>query len=232
MAKSLKQKNQPQLITFVVSNAIGLGLIDLGLSRLLAVLQELSKGDWTILGKLIAIPAFLTLITGTFGWVMPRAGKEFLVFWKIRNCLPSSGAFTLIGPHDPRVDMQRLIGKYGPLPEEPGEQTPLWYRIYRAHKEEASVEDAHGAFLRFREMTTLCVAFIIVSAVSVAYFAIGGRPLLFGALLLVLEYLTVMIAARNAATRLVANVLAIESATISVDSSERQPLLYPRNAIL
>jgi hypothetical protein len=217
MPKSLKQKNQPQLITFVVSNAIGLGLIALGLSRLLAVFQELSKGDWTILGKLIAIPAFLTLITGILGWVMPRAGKEFLVFWKIRNCLPSSRAFTLIGPRDPRVDMQRLISKYGSLPEEPGQQTALWYRIYRAHKEEASVEDAHGAFLRFREMTTLCVAFIIVSAVSVTYFAIGGKQFLFGVLLLVFEYLTVMIAARNAATRFVANVLAIESASISVD---------------
>jgi hypothetical protein len=224
MAKSLKQKNQPQLITFVVSNAIGLGLIALGPSRLLAVLQELSKGDWTILGKLIAIPDFLSLITGTLGWVMPRAGKEFLVFWKFRNCLPSSRAFTLIGPRDPRVDMQRLIRKYGSPPVEPAQQTALWYRIYRAHTEEASVEDAHGAFLRFREMTTLCVTLIIVSAVSAMYFAIGGRQLIFGLLLLALEYLTVMIATRNAAARLVANVLAIESATISVDSSERPPL--------
>ena len=222
MGKSLKQKNQPQLITFVVSNAIGLGLIALGPSRLLAVLQELSKGDWTILGKLIAIPAFLTLITGTLSWVMPRAGKEFLVFWKIRNCLPSSGAFTLIGPHDPRVDMQRLIGKYVSLPEEPGQQTQLWYRIYRAHKDEASVEDAHGAFLRFREMTTLCVAFLIVSAVSLAYFSIGERQLLLGILILVLEYLIVMIAARNAATRFVANVLALESATYTGDSANQE----------
>ena len=222
MAKSLKQKNQPQLITFVVSNAIGLGLIALGLSPLLAVLQELSKGDWTILGKLIAIPAILTLITGTFGWVMPRAGKEFLVFWKIRNCLPSSRAFTLIGPRDPRVDMRRLISKYGSLPEESGQQTALWYRIYRAHKEEASVEDAHGAYLRFREMATLCVAFIIVSAVCAAYLTIGGRKLLLGMLLLVLEYLVVMIAARNAATRFVANVLALESAKTTGDPSGQE----------
>ncbi len=222
MAKSLKQKNQPQLITFVVSNAIGLGLIALGLSRLLASLQELSKGGWTILGKLIAIPAFLTLITGTLGWVMPRAGKEFLVFWKIRNCLPSSRAFTLIGPRDPRVDMQRLISKYGSLPEEPEQQTAFWYRIYRAHKEEASVEDAHGAYLRFREMTTLCSTFIIVGVVCVGYFDIRGRPLLLGVLLLAIEYLEVMFAARNAATRFVANVLALESATTTGDSSDRE----------
>lgn len=222
MAKSLKQKNQPQLITFVVSNAIGLGLIALGPSRLLAVLQQLSKGDWTIIGKLIAIPAFLTLITGILGWLMPRAGKEFLVFWRIRNCLPSSRAFTLIGPRDPRIDMQRLIGNYGSLPEEPAQQTALWYRIYRAHAEEASVEDAHGAFLRFREMTTLCVVLIVISAVSIAYFAIEGRRLVLGLLFLVLEYLTVMIAARNAATRFVANVLALQSATTNVESSRRE----------
>jgi hypothetical protein len=223
MARSLKQKNQPQLITFVVSNAIGLGLIALGPSQFMDTLQELSKGNWTILGKLIAIPAFLTLVTGTVGWAMPRAGKEFLVFWKKRDCLPSSKAFTVIGPRDPRVDMQRLVGKYGPLPRESDRQTALWYRIYRAHRDEASVEDAHGAYLRFREMATLSSALIIVGVIFAAYFNIQGMPLLLGVLLLVVEYLTVMIAARNAATRFVSNVLAIESAAMTSDATGQEP---------
>ena len=84
------------------------------------------------------------------------------------------------------------------------------------------MEDAHGAYLRFREMTTLCGAFIIVSTVCGAYFDVRGRQLLLGELLLILEYLTVMIAARNAATQFVAKVLAIESATISVDPSGQE----------
>jgi hypothetical protein len=213
MAKSLKQKNQPQLITFVVSNAVGLGVIALGLPHLFASLQELSKGDWKILGKLIAVPAFLTLVTGIIGWAIPRTAKEFLVFWKIRDHLPSSRAFTVIGPNDPRVDMQCLSSKYGALPEEPGRQTALWYRIYRSHSDDVSIEDAHGAYLKFREMVTLSVALTIFSSILAAYFGVGWKRFFLGALLLVIEYLTVMIAARNAATRLVSNVLAIDSAT-------------------
>jgi hypothetical protein len=223
MAKSLKQKNQPQLITFVVSNAIGLGVIALGFPQLLNLLQELSKGNWTIIGKLIAIPAFLTLVTGTIGWAMPRVGKEFLVFWKTgKDCLPSSRAFTVIGPRDPRVDMQRLVSKHGPLPKEPGQQTALWYRIYRAHNDDASVEDAHGAYLRFREMVTLSGAFIIVGAICAAFFDVRGKRLLIGMFLLAVEYFAVMLAARNAATHFVSNVLAQESAMVISDGSKQE----------
>jgi hypothetical protein len=215
MAKSLKQKNQPQLITFVVSNAVALGAIALGLPNFVDLLQQLSKGDWRVIGKLVAVPAFLTLVTGIIGWAMPRTAKEFLVFWRTRNCLPSSRAFTVIGLRDPRIDMQRLVSSYGPIPEKPDQQTALWYRIYRGHKDDASVEDAHGAYLKFREMATLSIALIALSGCLAAYFGIGRRQLFLGALLLIIEYLIVMSAARNAATRLVSNVLAIESAATS-----------------
>jgi hypothetical protein len=202
------QKNQPQLITFVVSNAIALGVIALGLPQLLSLLHDLSKGKWTIIGKLVAIPAFLTLVTSIIGWAMPRVGKEILVFWKTgKTCLPSSRAFTSIGPRDPRVDMQRLATNRGPLPEEPSQQTALWYRIYRSHRDEASVEDAHGAYLRFREMATLSVSLILVGGLCDAFFKIPRGHALLGILLLVVEYLAVMIAARNAATHFVSNVL-------------------------
>ena len=76
MAKSLKQKNQPQLITFVVSNAVALGVIAFGLPHFVELLQQLSKGDWRVIGKMVAVPAFLTLVTSTIGWAMPRAAKR------------------------------------------------------------------------------------------------------------------------------------------------------------
>jgi len=220
MAKSLKQKNQPQLITFVVSNAIGLGVVALGRPQLFGILQELSKGDWKILGKLVAIPAFLTLVTGIIGWAMPRTGKEFLVFWKIQDCLPSSRAFTAIGPRDPRVDMDCLVRKYDSLPSEPDRQTALWYRIYRVHSDDLSVEDSHGAYLRFREMVTLSSVSIIGFVLCSFFFGIRAKELFVGIALLIVEYLVLMIAARNAATRLVSNVLAIESAMVTSDKSQ------------
>jgi hypothetical protein len=212
MAKSLKQKNQPQLVTFVVINVIGLAAITLGLSHLVALLEEFTKGNLAILGKLLAVPAVLTLVTGIIGWAMPNSGEEALVFWKIgKNCLPSSRAFTILGPADPRVDMQRLSLKHGPLPTPPAEQTALWYRMYRSHSNDVSIEDAHGAYLRFREMTTLALALLVSCLASFAWFHVPGKALALACLLLVVEYIFLMLAARNAAIHFVSNVLALES---------------------
>ena len=211
MSKSLKQKNQPQLIAFVVLNVLGLGAIALGLHHLLSLVEGLTKGDWAILGKLIAVPTALTLVTGILGWAMPRSGKEILVFWKTgKHCLPSSRAFTLLGPRDPRVDMQRLTLRGGPLPTSAEEQTALWYRMYRLHVDDASIEDAHGAYLRFREMTTLALALLVSSVGSFLWFHVAGQRLALGCVLLVIECLFLMFAARNAATHFVSNVLALE----------------------
>lgn len=214
MAKSLKQKNQPQLVTFMMVNIMGLGAIALGLPHLQALIAELTKGNGAILGKLIAVPAVLALVTGVLGWVMPNRGEDALVFWKIgKHCLPSSRAFTILGPADPRVDMQRLVLRNGPLPTLPAEQTALWYRMYRSHSNEVSIEDAHGAYLRFREMTTLTFALLLSCLGSFVWFHVPGKRLAFGCLLLVIEYLFLMLAARNAALHFVSNVLALESST-------------------
>lgn len=212
MAKSLKQKNQPQLVTFVLVNVMGLGAIALGFPHLLALVEELTKGNWTILGKLIAVPAVITLAIGILGWAMTSRGQEALVFWRTgKHCLPSSRAFTSLGPRDPRVDMQRLALRHGPLPKLAAEQTSLWYRIYRSHIDEVSVEDAHGAYLRFREMTTLALALLFACVMSSVWFHVRAQRLVLECVLVVVEYLFLMVAARNAATHFVLNVLAVES---------------------
>jgi len=76
--------------------------------------------------------------------------------------------------------------------------------------------------LRFREMVTLSGAFIIVGAICAAFFDVRGKRLLIGMFLLVVEYLAVMLAARNAATHFVSNVLAQESAMVISDGSKQE----------
>ena len=68
--------------------------------------------------------------------------------------------------------MEQLVSKHGPLPKESDQQTALWYRIYRAHNADASVEDVHGAYLRFREMATLAGVFIVIALPCTAFFDI------------------------------------------------------------
>ena len=114
MAKSLKEKNQPQLITFVLANAVGLGILLQGLKQVLFLLDSLSKGNIAVIFRLVAIPAGLALLIGILGWAVPKRWKETVIFWRTdKNCLPSSRAFSVFALNDPRIDRKRLAKKHG-----------------------------------------------------------------------------------------------------------------------
>jgi hypothetical protein len=212
MAKTLKEKNRPQLIAFVILNAIGFGILLQGLDLEISFLQSLAKGNIAILCKLVGIPAVLALVVGLLGWAVPKSWKEAMIFWRIHNCLPSSRAFSTIALSDPRIDSRRLVEKHGEFPSVPAQQTALWYSMYRKSAEEASVEDAHAAYLRYREMTALVASMMACFLAASAWVHPLARTLFIGIIVIFAEYLLLLLAARNAANHLVANVLAIEGA--------------------
>lgn len=212
MSKSLKQKNRPQIITFLVINACALLAVILGPNAVLKFIGEASKGDLALLGKLVAAPAILSLLVGIIGWSLPRTWKEALVFWRVgATRLPSSRAFTELAAKDPRIDMDRLRNRLGKFPKEPSKQTALWYGVYRKHCAEAPVEDANGAYLRYREMTALLPLLVIATLILILRNGIPWMKSILSCGLFVSEYLIVRQAARNAAKSLVTNVLAVES---------------------
>jgi len=214
MSKSLKQKNQPQIITFLVVNACALFAVILGPSAVLKFIGEVSKGDFALLGKLVAVPAALSLFVGIVGWSLPRTWKEALVFWRAdANRLPSSRAFNELAAKDPRIDVDRLRNRVGKFPTEPSKQTALWYGVYRKHCAEAPIEDANGAYLRYREMTALLALLMLAAVILTLWKGIPWAKSIIIYVLVVTEYLVVMQAARNAAKSLVTNVLAVESST-------------------
>lgn len=213
MAKSLKEKNQPQLITFVLANAVGLGILLQGLKQVLFLLDSVSKGNIVVIFRLVAIPAGLALLIGILGWAVPRRWKETAIFWRTeKNCLPSSRAFSVIALNDPRIDRKRLAKKHGPLPTAPDQQTALWYSLYRKNADNGAVEDAHCAYLRYREMTALAVSIMTIFLVASGLLHPSARALVIGACVIATEYLLLVVATRNAADHFVSNVLAIESA--------------------
>ena len=212
MAKSLKEKNQTHLITFVLANAIGLGVLLQGFRQVLLLLDSVTKGNVSVIFRLVAIPAGLALLIGVLGWAVPRRWKEIVIFWRTdRNCLPSSRAFSVIALNDPRIDRKRLAKKHGPLPNEPEQQTVLWYSLYRKNAENGAVEDAHCAYLRYREMTALAVSIMAIFLMAAGVLHASYRTILAGSSIIAVEYLLLLVAARNAATHFVSNVLAIES---------------------
>ena len=225
MSKSLKKKNQTQLATFATVNVALLAAVALGPQRLLLLAEDISKGSWLTLGKVITVPAVTALLLGVIGWAAPREWKETLIFWRLgEKCLPSSQAFGRIAASDPRIDEQRLLDQLGSFPVEPGKQTSAWYAIYRRHIDEPAVIDAHGAYLLYREMTGLVVTGLAAVLTGGVYFHQSWKTLLVNIGLLIVEYLIVMLAARNSAEHLVANVLAIASASPGGSSAKKKVL--------
>lgn len=213
MKKSLKQQNRPQLIVFLVTNVLAVGAALFGLNAVSTLFAEVLGGNLSSIGKIIALSAVAALVLGIISWILPVAIKETMVFWRVGpHRLPSSKAFTVVAPADPRIDMARLTTRLGTLPHEPEKQSALWYATYRKHDKELSVMDANGAYLLYREMAALvpfiaCVAFGLALAVPI----VRGNLEVVGTVLL-LEYVVLMFATRNAGTRLVGNVLAVEAA--------------------
>jgi hypothetical protein len=212
MSKSLKQKNQPQIITFLVVNTCVLLAVILGPNRVLQFLGETTKGDFALLGKLMAAPAVLSLLVGIIGWSLPRSWKETLVFWRLGvSRLPSSRVFSELAVRDARINLDRLRNRLGEFPKEPAKQTALWYGVYRKHSAEAPVEDANGAYLRYREMTSFLILLIFAAVILTWWKGIPWSTSIITYTLFVTEYLIVTQAARNGAKSLVTNVLAVES---------------------
>jgi hypothetical protein len=223
LSKTLKQRNQPQLVTFTVVNVVVLSVIALGTQRMLSLADDIANGSWSTLGKVIAIPAVAALLLGIIGWAVPREWKETVIFWRLgERCLPSSRAFSQIATSDPRIDAACLTDQFGSFPIEPSKQTAAWYSIYRRHVNEPSVEDAHGAYLLYREMAGLVGVSLIADLIVGICFHFSWKPITFGESFLVIEYFVVTLAARHSGEHLVANVLAIQSA-LDCQSHQHRP---------
>lgn len=213
MSTTLKQQNRVPVLIFALANTCVIAAMLAGWDDFTTFVSEATKGNWSMLGRSLGLPATAGLIAGIASWVVPRKLKEILVFWRVDvRCMPSSRAFSEIARVDPRIDADHLRARMGDFPASPSEQSARWYSIYRKHQKEPAVVDANRAYLLYRDMTSLvpivALATVIVG-LSVALPA--GRNWIGVAVILLIEFLLTGVAARNAGTRLVANVLAIEA---------------------
>jgi hypothetical protein len=215
-SKSLKDQNAPTLRLFVggvvlayVVAYIGADAVPDGLtlSSLLGALDPLRTGAAAVGG------VFSLLLLN----LLPTPIKETLVYWRRRDVLPGSRAFTDLGPRDGRVDMAALGYVHGPFPQTPQEQNQLWYRIYQKHEARSGVRDAQKSYLLYRELASvsLLLLVLLVAGSLLAFLltvrAPGRLEGMFAALLMGV-YVLAAVNARNSGTRLVTNVLAVEGA--------------------
>lgn len=194
---------------------------------LLAWLSAFVAFDMVILAALLtahgdAVTSEPQLVTGMLGtFLTPPALlllnallspdlKAALVFWRPRHALPGHRAFSKYAKGDPRIDVAALLGRLGDFPAEPVAQNVLWYRLYRHHREDASVLDANRRFLLFRDLATLSFLLAIVVPIVMKWLGMGATVAPAAAVFAV-QYLIALVAAQQAGIRLVRTVLAIES---------------------
>nr|WP_315155649.1 hypothetical protein [uncultured Flavobacterium sp.] len=198
---NLKSLNTPQLWVLLSANILIISGIIFPVYFSEIDIIFILKG----LGASIA-PLLLFLLNG----LVSSNLKATLVFWKLKNPLPGSEAFSKLSKEDSRIDRKKLKELYGPLPKNPSDQNKLWYKIYKKNSLDTIVSESHRTFLLARDLTSLCFLFMIF--IGIPILAVGKWPInIYYFAFLVVQYLVVVIGAQNRGRRFVTNVLAIET---------------------
>jgi len=189
--------NTKYLAPIVVAYAAAAGLLGLDrVTQLQTLLQH--AGLAGVVG--IAMLALQELF--------PRPLKEMLVFWRLRDRPPGCRAFTGIAPNDSRVDPTDLAVLLPLTPMTPTEQNALWYKWLKASESDPAIADNHRRFLILRDCAVLLALLTLVTpALLLGTPADTNRTLMLAGGVL-LAYVVVALSARNAAIRLVGNVIA------------------------
>lgn len=204
---SLKDKNRLPLLSVLMANVFTFYFV-LNLEKLLSedIVSALSN-NWTSLLPLGGAFMVTTLLNG----LLPSDFKGKIVFWRWTDPLPSRAAFSDYAKKDQRVDFSVIEQRFSPLPSTAKEQSTLWYRIYRDFRSDPSITQVHQDYLFMRDWCGFSLIALIVFGVFGAIVVDSGKIIALYYLVLLAQYLVTMIAARNYGTRMVKNVLALES---------------------
>lgn len=203
--KTLKSANRINLIIYLVLNFLFFAA--------LSGLVSIKFGEWgNLLKKWLApegiIIGILYSISIVLEGVISSDIKAVLVFWRLRNPLPGTRAFSDIAAKDPRIDMNALSRMFsGKFPEEPREQNAAWFSLYKKFGDAKIVLEAHKVFLLTRDLAALTIVLIPISIIGHIVFSTGLAAGLIHTLILLGLYLITAIASRNYGNRFVANVL-------------------------
>ena len=203
----LKSDNKLPLFGLIVGNTVVFyGVIQS---------DRIMAGNWLLLWEQLAeaLPAGLALaLIGIINAQLSPESKARIVFMRWTNALPGCEAFSRYAGSDPRIDIESLEKKYGPLPSAPHKQNALWYKLYKSIEGEPAVLQVHGEFLFSRDYTCLALMMLIVLG---AASLLQTPSLTTGAIyitLLCAQSILAWRAARNHGRRFVTTVLAIKAA--------------------
>lgn len=202
----LKDQSRPALVIVLAVNlAAQIAIVKTG--RLAAPDFNQLAQQWHDFLPAGAGVALASVING----LLSPSIKASLVFWRWKNPLPGSFAFSYYAERDPRIDVAALRRIVNPWPIEPRDQNVQWYKLYKSVEAEPAVIDAHRHFLFTRDYSAIAF-FMLFAAGPLSIWYIASRATAGVYLgILALQYLLVRQAACNYGVRLVTTVLALHT---------------------
>ena len=214
----LKDSYKWSLRVFTIINvAVFWGVVILGadISAVTSLIASISPKEGII--ALIA-PIGTFVLDG----LISADNKARLIYWRYHNPLPGSLAFTRYLKTDSRIEPSRLSQRWGKFPSDPVEQNRLWYQIYKRVENEIRVREAHRASLYSRDLTTQSALFLVFFGIAIFFSNTPWNAITWYLLVLAVQYLALMVAARTYGIRFVQTVLAIASHSIDSTSNGRE----------
>jgi hypothetical protein len=207
MKLTLKTQNLPLIAVYITLNiAIFITLLNTGsidIQSIQVYYEKLSLKDGVFFSS-------LTLLIIVLSGMISNKVKEIVVFWRFEDRLPGCRAFSKYSKADSRIDLKILKSKFGKIPTLPSEQNKHWYKIFKTLNDK-SIDSTHKDSLLCRELSVMTVEMFLLT-IPIFWFYGFVVGLLYS-IFLVLEYLMVRYCAKNSAERLVANTLALASAS-------------------
>jgi hypothetical protein len=203
-SNSLKRRNLTWLVATLVLDVLVLLVLAFD-----TIVQELAPTTVAVLRTsltlLLPIPALIlsSLLTADH--------KAILVFWRFKNPLPGSRAFSVHAQADHRVDLVRLREQMGGFPADEREQNAKWYSLYKQVDSDPSVVDSHKNYLLFRDIAAMSLLLVPVLPVAMHFAGVDATRILISAAWFFGQYLVTAFAARSTGIRLVQNVLAVHT---------------------
>lgn len=214
--KSIKSDIYPYLRNFIIINILIFVSIyvfgKIGLKEFKKVTELITFRNGFVL---IIIPIITIVANG----ILTSNVKSSLVFWKIKNSLPGCRVFSNLALDDSRINLNKIVEKYGQIPLEPSEQNKLWYEIYKKHQENIIIKEAHKNYLLTRDLSGLAFILLFIIVLSLLFIELSLKIKLTYSLFLLLQYMIISICARNYGNRFVCNVLAEDSVNLKNEIS-------------
>ncbi len=205
MPTTLKEKNAKHVWTFFAINSV--------LFYTLSLLPKFDITEFTwqelIYGQgiwVVVTPLILFVINGVFN----SNTKASICFWKIKNPLPGSQAFSKYLYQDSRINVEVLKKEYNPLPDGPKNENSLWYKIFKKHEGDPTISRSHRDFLLGRDLCAISFLFMIGAVLGIAFLMPPVTKWFYLGFAIV-QYLIIVLISQNYGKRFVCNVLSLES---------------------